>query len=79
MTGSTLEVAYGILLDVYKNVIAFTFNDMLMFSGGFSFGNLILTASLAWIIIKAITHRFLERERVNHIAHTSKEYGYYKD
>lgn len=78
VTGTTLDIAYGIVLDVFMSVCDFVFNDTLMFDGGFSYGNLILTASLAWIVIKAITHRFLERERVNTYVENSKEYEYHR-
>lgn len=72
MEGTVLEQAYAVLLFTFQKVLSFTFNDMLFFEGGFSFGNLIMTASLAWIVIKTLTSRFLERERIQHTDYYAK-------
>lgn len=51
---SALETAYGILTHMFNNVIQFVFNGM-MIDGTFSYGEVIIAASVAWYAIQRIT------------------------
>ena len=73
---STLEISYNLLMYTFNKVIDFVFNgtDMLWSNKHFTFGNLLLVASLAWIVIKFITRSMLNVERETHKEYTSSKY-----
>lgn len=71
--GNALYEAYNMLLATFQYVMTFVFNDSVFFTGGFSYGNLMLTASLAWIVIRSITHGYLQKERYANFDRNTRE------